>query len=223
MAEVELTAAEKRKVLNKVIDEVNKGTGEQTIGFAKVLAKPLTFIPTPSEELNIMLGGGLPIGRITEAFGNNSSGKTSIMMETIGEDMEEHPNNYWGWIESEESFDPKYAEEVHGIDLDRLIYIDVTDQGAEKSLDRLESLMRTGVLRGFVVNSIAGLSPKAEMDEEIGKHSIALQARMMSKLMRKWTVLIGKKDLVAVFINQQRTDVNSRFGDPNVTPGKKVS
>lgn len=218
----ELTGAEKRKVLNKVIDGINKDAGGVAIGYAHDVAKPLRFIPTPSEELNVMLGGGFPIGRITEIFGNNSSGKTSITLETIGEDMETHPDNFWGWIESEESFDPEYAKNVHGIDLERLIYIDITDEGSEKALDRLEALMRTGVLRGFVVNSVAGLSPKAEMDEEIGKASIALQARMMSKLMRKWTTLIGKRDIVAIFINQQRTDINARFGDPNVTTGGRA-
>lgn len=218
----ELSGAEKRKLLNKVIDGINKDAGETAIGFATDVAKPLRFIPTPSEELNLMLGGGFPIGRITEIFGNNSSGKTSVTIETIGEDMAAYPDNFWGWIESEESFDPDYARDVHGVDLDRLIYIDITDEGSEKALDRLESLMRTGVLRGFVVNSVAGLSPKAEMDEAIGKQSIALQARMMSKLMRKWTTLIGKRDIVALFINQQRTDIAARFGDPNVTTGGRA-
>ena len=218
----ELTLEEKRKILGKVIDGVNKEAGEIAIGFANDVAKPLRFIPTPSEELNMMLGGGFPIGRITEIFGNNSSGKTSVTIETIGEDMAAHPDNFWGWIESEESFDPDYARDVHGVDLKRLIYIDITDEGSEKALDRMESLMRTGVLRGFVVNSVAGLSPKAEMDEDIGKQSIALQARMMSKLMRKWTTLIGKRDIVAIFINQQRTDIAARFGDPNVTTGGRA-
>ncbi len=216
------TAEEKRKILNKVLDKINKDAGVVAIGFADQVTKPLTFLPTPSEELNLMLGGGFPFGRIVEIFGNNSSGKTSITLETIGEDMQNDPESIWAWMESEESFDPEYAVKVHGIDLERLIYIDVTDEGSEKSLDRLESLMRTGALKGFAVNSVAALSPKAEMDEEIGKASIALQARMMSKLMRKWTALIGKKNLVAIFINQQRTDINARFGDPNVTTGGRA-
>ncbi len=216
------TLEQRRKKLGSLLDGINKKAGGISIGFAKDVAKPLRFIPTPSEELNTMLGGGFPVGRITEIFGNNSSGKTSITLETIGEDMQENPDNYWAWVESEESFDPEYAVSVHGIDLERLIYIDITDEGSEVALDRLEILMRSGELRGFVVNSVAGLSPKAEMDEEIGKASIALQARMMSKLMRKWTALIGKMDLVAIFINQQRTDINARFGDPNVTTGGRA-
>lgn len=217
-----MTAKEKRKTATKVMDAINKKQGRVAIGFAKDIAKKLTFIPSPSEEVNVMLGGGFPVGRITEIFGSNSSGKTSILLETIGEEMEENPDSMWGWLESEESFDPEYVEDVHGVDLDRLILIDVAEEGAENSLDRMESLMRTGILTGFGVNSVAGLTPKAEMDEDIGKQSIALQARMMSKLMRKWTGLIGRQNITAVFINQQRTDVGARFGDPNVTTGGRA-
>lgn len=217
-----LTLKEKRALASKVMDKINKDQGHIAVGFAKDIAKPLRFIPTPSEELNLMMGGGFPIGRITEIFGSNSSGKTSIAIESIGENMEADPDSLWGWLESEESFDPEYVEKVHGVDLDRLVYIDIAEEGSEKSLDRMESLMRTGILTGFVVNSVAGLTPKAEMEEEIGKQSIALQARMMSKLMRKWTGLIGRKDITAIFINQQRTDVGARFGDPNVTTGGRA-
>lgn len=218
----QMTLQEKRKVALKVMDKINKDEGHIAVGFAKDVAKPLRFIPTPSEELNVMLGGGIPIGRITEIFGSNSSGKTSIIVETIGEDMQSNPDSLWGWLESEESFDPEYVDKVHGVDLDRLVYIDIAEEGSEKSLDRLEALMRTGILTGFAVNSVAGLTPKAEMEEDIGKQSIALQARMMSKLMRKWTGLIGRKNIAAVFINQQRTDVGARFGDPNVTTGGRA-
>lgn len=218
----EMTLEQKKKLAMKAMDKINKDQGTVAIGFASEVAKKLRFMPTPSEELNVMLGGGFPIGRITEIFGNNSSGKTSILIETIGEDHQENPDSIWAWLESEESFDPEYAEEVHGVDLSRLIYIDIAEEGAEKSLDRLESLMRLGILTGFGVNSVAGLTPKAEMEEALEKQSIALQARMMSKLMRKWTGLIGKKDIVAVFINQLRTDVGARFGDPNVTTGGRA-
>lgn len=217
-----MTLEEKKKLALKVMEKINKDQGRIAVGFANEVAKKITFLPTPSEEINAMLGGGFPIGRITEIFGNNSSGKTSLVLETIGEDMESNPDYLWGWLESEESFDPEYAEQVHGVDLSRLIYIDVSEEGAEKSLDRLEALMRSGVLRGFVVNSVAGLTPKKEMEDEVGDANIALQARMMSKLMRKWTSLIGKKDIVAIFINQQRTDINTRFGDPNVTTGGRA-
>lgn len=222
MSETTMTAKEKRKVATKVMDKINKDQGRIAIGFASEVAKKLTFIPTPSEEVNVMLGGGFPVGRITEIFGSNSSGKTSILLETIGEEMAENPDSIWGWLESEESFDPEYVDSVHDVDLDRLILIDVAEEGAENSLDRMEALMRTGILTGFGVNSVAGLTPKAEMDEDIGKQSIALQARMMSKLMRKWTGLIGRQGITAVFINQLRTDVGARFGDPNVTTGGRA-
>lgn len=208
-----MTKEEKRKLAMKVMEAQNKAAGGTVVGFASDVAKKLTFLPTPSEEVNIMTGGGFPRGRITEIFGNNSSGKTSLSLEAIGEDMQADEDAYWAWLESEESFDPEYAVNVHGVDLERLIYIDITDEGAEKSADRLETLMRSGILSGFVVNSVAGLVPKKELEDDLEKANIALQARMMSKMMRKWTGLIGKKDLVAIFINQLRTDVNSRFGD----------
>lgn len=217
-----LTKEEKRKIAMKLMDGINKTAGSTAVGFAKDVAKKLTFLPTPSEEINVMTGGGIPRGRITEIFGNNSSGKTSLCLETIGEDMEADPDALWAWLESEESFDPDYARDVHGIDLDRLIYVDISLKGAEESIDRLEVLMRSGILSGFVVNSVAGLVPKREVETDLAQSDIALQARMMSKLMRKWTALIGKKDLYAIFINQLRTDVNSRFGDPNVTTGGRA-
>jgi recombination protein RecA len=221
-ANQELSKEEKRKIATKVMDAINKDEGHVAVGFASEVAKNLEFLPTPSEEINIMTGGGFPKGRITELFGNNSSGKTSLCLETIGEDMQADKDSYWAWLESEESFDPEYAVKVHEIDLERLIYIDISETGAEKSIDRLEALIRAGILTGFVVNSVAGLVPKKELEEDLEKANIALQARMMSKLMRKWTGLIGKKNLVALFINQLRTDVNARFGDPNVTTGGRA-
>lgn len=217
-----LDKAKKRALAMKVMDTINKNEGSVAVGFASDVAKKLTFLPTPSEELNATIGGGFPRGRVTEIFGNNSSGKTSICAETIGEDMQNDPDSYWAWLESEESFDPDYVVDVHDVDLERLLYIDITDAGAEKSIDRLEALIRAGILTGFVVNSVAGLVPKKELEEDLEKANIALQARMMSKLMRKWVGLIGKRDLVALFINQLRTDVNARFGDPNVTTGGRA-
>ncbi len=209
----EMTLEEKLKLAKKAMTKINNDVGSHAIGFAKDVAKKLTFLPLPSEKLNAMLGGGIARGRITEIFGNNSSGKTSVMLEAIGEDMKANPDSIWAWFESEGSFDPEYAQDVHNVDLDRLILIDVTDAGAETSIDRLEMFMRMKILTGFVVNSVAGLTPRKEMDEELEKANIALQARMMSKLMRKWTALINKLQIYAVFINQLRTDVNTRFGD----------
>lgn len=150
----EMSIEQKRKMAMKIMDDVNKKQGRTAVGFAKDVAKKLTFLPTPSEEINAMLGGGFPRGRITEIFGNNSSGKTSLCAETIGEDMQNDPDAMWAWLESEESFDPDYMQNVHDVDLDRLILIDVAEEGAEASLDRLEALIRTGILKGFIVNSV---------------------------------------------------------------------
>lgn len=213
---------DKRAILNKIMADQNKKAGSTIIGYGKDIAKPLTFLPTSSVEFNLITGGGIPRGRITEIFGMQSSGKTSIMEETIGEDMQRDPDAYWLWGETEEPFDIAYAEKVHGIDPNRLILIEQTEAGGENMIDLMEPYLRSGAIKGFVINSVAGLAPKKELEGDMADANIALQARMMSKLMRKWAAIISKRDLYAVFINQLRTNVGAMFGDPNVTTGGRA-
>lgn len=217
-----LTLAERKAVLKRVMDEQNSKAGTTVVGYGNEIAKPLTFLRTPSEEFNLITGGGFPRGRITEIFGNQSSGKTSYVLETIGEDMERDPEAIWVWGETEEPFDLKYATSVHGIDPERFILVEQSEAGGEDMIDLMEPYLRSGVIKGFGVNSVAGLAPKKELSESISKQDIALQARMMSKLMRKWAAIINKRDLYAIFINQLRTNVGQMFGDPNVTTGGRA-
>ena len=140
-------------------------------------------------------------------MGENSSGKTSLAIETIALDMKNDENAYWGWYETEGSFDLDYAQQFEGFDTDRLIIWHIEDEGAEKGLDFLEAMLRTGQFKGIVINSVAGLTPSREMESEMGKQDIALQARMMSKLMRKVTGVASKNKTCMIFINQFRTNV----------------
>lgn len=221
-----LKAADKAKLLNKVMADINKKAGHTVIGrttdpeIADMVR--IDFLPTPSVEINLMLGGGFPRGKIIELFGEHASGKTSLAIETMAEDMKSDPDSYWGWYETEGSFDIEYAKQFDGFDEDRLIIWHVGDEGAEKGLDFLEAMLRTGQFAGIIVNSVAGLTPKREMESDMEKADIALQARMMSKLMRKITGVASKNKCTMIFINQFRTNVGAMFGDPNVTTGGRA-
>lgn len=226
MAKTILTAAEKKKLLGKVVSDINKKAGRTVIGtvhdpeIAELVS--IEFLPTPSVEMNLMLNGGFGRGKIIELFGEHASGKTSIAIETMALDMKANPDSYWGWYETEGSFDIDYARQFDGFDEDRLIIWHIEDEGAEKGLDFLEAMVRTGQFTGITVNSVAGLTPSAEMAEEMGKQSIALQARMMSKLMRKITGICSKNKTTMLFINQFRTNIGQMFGDPNTTTGGRA-
>lgn len=221
-----LNAAAKRKLLDKVMGDINKKAGRTVVGrttdpeIADLVR--IEFMPTPSVEMNLMLGGGFPRGKIIELFGEHASGKTSMAIETMAQDMKNDPDSFWYWYETEGSFDLEYAKQFDGFDEDRLIIGHIEDEGAEKGLDHLEAMLRTGQFTGIIVNSVAGLTPSAEMAEEMGKQSIALQARMMSKLMRKITGVASKNKTTMLFINQFRTNVGAMFGDPNVTTGGRA-
>lgn len=221
-----MNAADKRKLLNKVMGDINKKAGRTVIGrttdpeIAELVR--IDFMPTASVEMNLMLGGGFPKGKIIELFGEHASGKTSAAIETMAINMKDDPDSYWGWYETEGSFDIEYAKNFEGFDEDRLIIWHIEDEGAEKGLDFLEAMLRTGQFTGIVINSVAGLTPAREMESEMGKQDIALQARMMSKLMRKVTGVASKNKTTMLFINQFRTNVGAMFGDPNVTTGGRA-
>lgn len=210
-----MTLKEKKAMAAKLIAKQNSGPAGVVVGYAKDIAKPLVFLPTASAELNRATGGGIPRGRITEIFGNQSSGKTSEVLETIGEDMAEDPDCIWLWGETEEPFNMEYAEKIHGVDPERFILIEQSEAGGENMIDLMEPYLRSGIIKGFALNSVAGLAPKKELSDSVGKDNIALQARMMSRLMRKWAAIINKKDMYAIFINQMRTNVGAMFGDWN--------
>lgn len=212
-----------KKFLDGIVKGINNHFKKNVVNLGGDIIEDLTikFIKTPSLKINKMLGGGIALGRITEVYGPTGSGKTTLCYETIGKDMREDPDAIWAWYETEKSFDPAAAQS-YGIDLDRLIYWEMDDSGAETGLDVLESVIRNsqGKIRGAVINSVAGLTPKNELDALMGKLDMGTQAKMMSKLMRKITAIAGKNKMAIIFINQVRDKI-SLFGG-TTTPGGRA-
>ena len=221
----QMSLAEKKKLLANLVKKTQEkyGGAKHVLSFAKDRVDELRyeFIPTPSENVNAALGGGFARGKIIEIAGENSSGKTSLALETIGLDHQTDPESIWGWLDTEGDFDAEYAK-MKGVDLDRLILWEVDDSGAESGLDTLEMLIRSNTLKGVVVNSVTGLVPKRELESEMEKQEVALQARMMSKLMRKITAICNRTKTSVIFINQWRTNVGVMFGDNNETTGGRA-
>lgn len=225
-----MSLKEKQAMLKNIVKKTQEKNGgsKHVLSFAGDRIDELRheFIPTPSVNINMALGngsapGGFLRGRISEVAGESSSGKTSLMLEVIGLDHKNDPDSVWGWLDTEGDWDSDYAIQK-GIDLDRLILWEVDDTGAEKGLDTLEMLIRSHAVKGIVVNSVTGLTPKSELESEMEKASIALQARLMSKLMRKVTAISNRTHTAVIFINQLRTDVGKMFGDPLSSTGGKA-
>lgn len=210
----------KRKNLTSVMNKINKKFGEGSVNFVKDIEEKLKvrYLRTPSHEVNIMLNGGLGLGRIIELFGENASGKTTLLIETIAKNQKENPDFVAGWFETERSVDEEQLK-AFGIDMDRLVYWDQSEVGAEQGFDILRGLVASGEFDLIAVNSVAGLAPKIEIEGEMDKANIAVTARLMSKLFRVVTGLAGKNNTTLVFINQTRTDVGKMFGDPTTTSG----
>ena len=216
---------EKMKRLQASIAQINKRYGANTVMKASdaVAQGKLTkrVIPTPSLELNDALHCGGFSG-IVELYGPNSSGKTSLAIDTIVKCQKEDPNFVAGWLETEGSVTEKMLED-HGIDLDRLIYWRQEDVGnAENALDILRGFVAGGDIDMIVVNSVAGLAPKVETEDDLEKQNIALTARLLSKLFRVVNGFAAKNDVTLVFINQIRDNVGVMFGDTTTTTGGKA-
>lgn len=211
--------------LNALMAKINKEFGENSIGFAKDRFEELRvkYIPTPSEALNQALGGGLGVGRIIELYGEAGCGKSTLCLEVIGKCMKEDPTFMAGWFENERSFDPEFAEKM-GVDLSRLVFWN-QDKTAEESLEFLRALIASGELQILIVNSVAGLLPQTEATEDLEKQSMALTARLLSKLMRVITNSAGKNNCTVIFTNQLRTNIGaySPHGSiPTITTGGKA-
>lgn len=213
---------EKQKNVANVLSKINKKFGAGAVSFAKDKVDDLTvnYILTPSHVFNAMIGGGFGCGRITELYGENSSGKTTLAIETIAYNQKINPDFVAGWFETEGSIDQDTLE-TFGIDMDRLVYWDQTDSGAEQGLDILRGLVACGEFNMIVVNSVAALCPTKEIEDEMDKQQVALTARIMSKLMRVLTGVAHKTGTNILFINQTRTNVGQMYGDPTVTSGGK--
>ena len=175
-------------------------------------------IPTGSLSLDIALGlGGIPRGRIVEIYGPESSGKTTVTLHMIAEVQKQ--GGIAGFIDAEHALDPVYAKNI-GVDVDNL-YISQPDNG-EQALEITETMVRSGAIDIVVVDSVAALVPKAEIDGDMGDSHVGLQARLMSQALRKLTAVISKSNCVVVFINQLREKVCVMFGNPETTTGGRA-
>ncbi len=175
-------------------------------------------VPTGILPLDVALGiGGLPRGRITEIYGPEAGGKTTVTLHMIAEMQRQ--GGTAAFIDAEHALDPMYAKKV-GVDIDNLLLAQ-PDTG-EQALDIAETLIRSAAVDIVVIDSVAALVPKSEIDGEMGDANVGLHARMMSKAMRKLTAIIGKTDTIAVFINQIREKVGIMFGNPETTTGGRA-
>lgn len=175
-------------------------------------------IPTGSIGLDKALGiGGVPRGRIIEIFGPESSGKTTLSLHIIAEAQKK--NGVCAFVDAEHALDPEYAKKI-GVKLDELL-ISQPDTG-EQSLEIVESLVRTGKIDVIVIDSVAALTPKDEIEGDMGAHHVGKQARLMSQALRKLTAIVAKSKTVVIFINQIRMQIGVMFGNPETTPGGKA-
>lgn len=209
----------KKRALEQVISQIEKQFGKGSImKFNEKVNLPIETISTGCLALDLATGiGGLPRGRIIEIYGPESSGKTTVSLHVIAEAQKN--GGAAAFIDAEHALDPIYAKNL-GVDLDNL-YISQPDNG-EQALDITESLVSSGALDVIVIDSVAALTPKAEIDGEMGDSHIGLQARLMSKALRKLAGIISRTKTCVIFINQLREKVGVLFGSPEVTSGGKA-
>ena len=207
---------EKMKALQLTVDKLDKAYGKGTImklGDSKVMG--VEFIPTGSLGLDIALGiGGLPRGRVVEIYGPESSGKTTLAIQTIANAQK--AGGIAAFIDAEHAFDKTYAEKL-GVDVNNLL-ISQPDDG-EQALDITEHLIRSGAIDIIVIDSVAALVPRGELEGEMGESKMGLHARLMSQAMRKLTGTISKTGCCCIFINQLREKIGVMFGNPETTTG----
>lgn len=211
---------EKLKALDAALSQIERQYGKGAVmklGDSGAQMNVETF-PTGSLSLDIALGlGGIPKGRIVEIYGPESSGKTTVTLHMIAEVQKR--GGIAGFIDAEHALDPVYAKNI-GVDVDNL-YISQPDNG-EQALEITETMVRSGAIDIVVVDSVAALVPKAEIDGEMGDAHVGLQARLMSQALRKLTGVISKSNCTVIFINQLREKVGIMFGNPETTTGGRA-
>ncbi|MBQ7977652.1 MAG: recombinase RecA [Clostridia bacterium] len=210
---------EKKTSLEEVIAQIEKQFGKGSIMRLGDTARQIVdVIPTGCLTLDLALGiGGMPRGRIVEIYGPESSGKTTVALHVVAEAQKMGCTA--AFIDAEHALDPVYAGNL-GVDINSL-YISQPDNG-EQALDITESLVRSGSIDLIVIDSVAALTPKAELDGEMGDAHVGLLARLMSQAMRKLTAYINKSNVCVIFINQLREKVGVMFGNPETTTGGKA-
>src|SRR5574344_1642795 len=210
---------EKKKALEMAMSQIEKQFGKGSVmKLGEFKAMEIEAIPTGALSLDIALGiGGIPRGRIIEVFGPESSGKTTLALHLIAETQK--LGGEAAFIDAEHALDPVYAKHL-GVNIDDLI-VSQPDTG-EQALEITEALIRSAAVDVIVVDSVAALTPKAEIDGDMGDSHIGLQARLMSQALRKLTSVISKSNCTVVFINQLREKVGIMFGNPETTTGGRA-
>ncbi len=211
---------DKLKALDAAISQIEKQYGKGSVMKLGDRSAQMSVetIPTGSLSLDVALGlGGLPKGRIIEIYGPESSGKTTVALHAVAEVQKR--GGIAGFIDAEHALDPVYAKNI-GVDIDNL-YISQPDCG-EQALEITETMVRSGAVDIVIVDSVAALVPKAEIDGDMGDSHVGLQARLMSQALRKLTAVISKSNCVVIFINQLREKVGVMFGNPETTTGGRA-
>jgi recombination protein RecA len=218
--EDDMIKEERLRALDAAVSQIEKAYGKGAVmklGDEKANMN-IETIPTGSLSFDIALGlGGIPKGRIVEIYGPESSGKTTVALHMIAEAQKR--DGIAGFIDAEHALDPVYARNI-GVDIDNL-YISQPDNG-EQALEIAETMVRSGALDIIVIDSVAALVPKAEIDGEMGDAQVGLQARLMSKALRKLTAVISRSNCVVIFINQLREKVGVFYGNPETTTGGRA-
>lgn len=211
---------DKLKALDAALSHIERQYGKGSVMKLGEAGKNMNVetVPTGSLSLDIALGlGGIPKGRIIEVYGPESSGKTTVALHMVAEVQKR--GGIAGFIDAEHALDPAYAKNI-GVNIDEL-YISQPDSG-EQALEITETLVRSGAVDIIIVDSVAALVPKAEIDGEMGDAHVGLQARLMSQALRKLTSVISKSNCIVIFINQLREKVGIMFGNPETTTGGRA-
>lgn len=210
---------EKQKALEAALIQIEKQFGKNTVvrlGDDNAISE-IERISTGVISLDLALGGGLPKGRIIEVYGPESGGKTTLSLSVIAEIQKN--GGIAGFIDAEHALDPVYAKNI-GVDIDNL-YVSQPDNG-EQALEIAEAMIRSNAVDVIVIDSVAALVPKAELDGDMGDAHVGLQARLMSQGLRKLTGAVSKSNCIIIFINQLREKVGIMFGNPEVTTGGRA-
>ena len=211
--------SEKLKALDAAIGQIEKAYGKGAImKLGEGSNMVVEAVPTGSLSLDVALGvGGIPKGRIVEIYGPESSGKTTVALHMVAEVQKR--GGIAGFVDAEHALDPVYAKNI-GVDIDNL-YISQPDSG-EQALEICETMVRSGAVDIVIVDSVAALVPKQEIDGEMGDSHVGLQARLMSQALRKLTGVISKSNCIVIFINQLREKVGVMYGNPETTTGGRA-
>lgn len=211
--------AERKKALQTALSQIEKQFGEGTVMFmGENRQMDVEHTPTGSLMLDLALGiGGLPKGRIIEVYGTESSGKTTLCLHAVAEVQK--AGGMAAFVDVEHALDPVYAKNI-GVDIDNLL-VSQPDTG-EEALEIIETLIRSGAIDIIILDSVAAMATKSEIDGEMGDSHVGVQARLMSQAMRKLTAAVSKTNCVCVFINQIREKIGVMYGNPETTPGGRA-